>query len=315
MPTGFTNYSKFDKLEDYEPDSDEEDWKLSESEKKSKQEKKRDALIQHELDGYKLIDEKLAIAERLPPRLASAGEYTPIKEATNWSEGRKPKKKEKEKAKDIVQDQIKCIEAVLGQLCDDKDFQRDLSRVSLMKAIRHWTNENRLPRAEANELFSEDSIEYRTYLRPALAKIMRLSAACKHAGIGVPINAIFKRRRTIWDPPPPLPEPTPEERKNLDKEAHDKQYNDWEKKMFKDLPSPKPFSLKKLVKQCAIQLMVMAGAMLYMKFYMQPKLEADLVKQMKILEQQRLAEFRANQTDFSVAGDGELEVIYERDIL
>jgi len=92
MPTGFTNYSKFDKLEDYEPDSDEEDWKLSESEKKSKQEKKRDALIQHELDGYKLIDEKLAIAERLPPRLASAGEYTPIKEATNWSEGRKPKK-------------------------------------------------------------------------------------------------------------------------------------------------------------------------------------------------------------------------------
>lgn len=156
---------------------------------------------------------------------------------------------------------------------------------------------------------------YRTYLRPALAKIMRLSAACKHAGIGVPINAIFKRRRTIWDPPPPLPEPTPEERKNLDKEAHDKQYNDWEKKMFKDLPSPKPFSLKKLVKQCAIQLMVMAGAMLYMKFYMQPKLEADLVKQMKILEQQRLAEFRANQTDFSVAGDGELEVIYERDIL
>lgn len=144
---------------------------------------------------------------------------------------------------------------------------------------------------------------------------MRLSAACKQAGIGVPINAIFKRRRTIWDPPPSLPEPTPEERKKLEKEAHDKQYNDWEKNMFKDLPSPKPFSLKKLLKQCAIQLMVMAGAMLYMKFYMQPKLEADLVKQMKILEQQRLAEFRANQTDFSVAGDGELEVIYERDIL
>ena len=48
---------------------------------------------------------------------------------------------------------------------------------------------------------------------------MRLSAACKQAGIGVPINAIFKRRRTIWDPPPSLPEPTPEERKKLEKEV------------------------------------------------------------------------------------------------
>ena len=78
--------------------------------------------------------------------------------------------------------------------------------------------------------------------------------------------------------------------------------------MIRDLPTPVPFSWKKLFKQCIFQLVFMAGAMLYMKFYMQPKLEADLVKQMKILEQQRLAEFRANQTDFSVAGDGELEV-------
>ena len=78
--------------------------------------------------------------------------------------------------------------------------------------------------------------------------------------------------------------------------------------MFKNLPPPEPFSWKKLLKQCAVQLIVMAGAVLYMKFYMQPKLEADLAKQMKILEQQRLAEFRANQTDFSAVGDGELEV-------
>jgi hypothetical protein len=313
MPRGFTDYSKFDKLDDYDPASDEEDWKLSEAEKKARQEKKRDALIQHELDGYKLIDEKLAIAEKLPPRMAAVGEYAPVKEATNWSEGRKrkTKKKDKEKAKEIIQDHIKCIEAVLGQLCDDDDFQRDLNRASLVKAIKHWTNENRLSHEEANELFSEDSIEYRTYLKPALAKIMRLSAACKQAGIGVPIDAVFKRRKTIWERPHTLPEPTPEERKKLEKEARDRHYTDWEKKMFKNLPPPEPFSWKKLLKQCAVQLIVMAGAVLYMKFYMQPKLEADLAKQMKILEQQRLAEFRANQTDFSAVGDGELEVIYD----
>jgi len=158
---GFTDYSKFDKLEDYDPCSDEEEWKLSDVEKKVKQDKRRDALIQHELDGYRLIDEKLAIAEKLPPRVALAGEYVPVKEAMNWSEGRmrKPMKKEKEKAKEIIRDHIKCIEALLGQLCDDEDFQRDLDRASLVKAIKHWTNENRLPRDEAYELFSEDSIE------------------------------------------------------------------------------------------------------------------------------------------------------------
>ena len=55
----------------------------------------------------------------------------------------------------------------------------------------------------------------------------------------------------------------------------------------------------------------MAVAMLYMKFFMQPKLEANLAKQLEILEQQRLAEIRANQTDFSAFGDGELEVGFQ----
>ena len=122
MPTAFTDYAKFDKLEDYEADSDEEEWRLTEAEKKAKREKKRDALIQHELDGYKAIDEKLKVAEKLPPRLAAAGErgsaasararvrardrdraaedesgggrprrYAPAEEATDWSEGRKHK--------------------------------------------------------------------------------------------------------------------------------------------------------------------------------------------------------------------------------
>lgn len=313
MPSGFTDYSKFDKLDDYEPDSDEDEWRLTEAEKKAKREKKRDAMIQHELDGYKEIDAKLEKAEKLPPRMAAPGEYEPAAEATDWSEGRKTKvkKKDKEKAKEVIQDQITCIEAVLGQLCDDDDFQRDLERPSLVKAIRHWTNENRLPRDEANALFSEECLEYRTYLKPALAKIMRLSAACKQAGIGVPIDAVFKRRRTIWErppPPPPAPEPTAAEKKKLEQEARDKQYKKWEKKMFKDLPPPAPFSWKKLAKQCATQLVIMCAAMVYMKFYMQPKLEADLAKQMEIMEQQRLDEVRAGQTDFSAEDDGEFEI-------
>ena len=71
MPQGMTDYRKFDKIEDYEPDSDEDEWRLSEAEKKAKREKRRDELIQHELDGYKAIDEKLKVAEKLPPRVAA----------------------------------------------------------------------------------------------------------------------------------------------------------------------------------------------------------------------------------------------------
>ena len=177
-------------------------------------------------------------------------------------------KREKEKQKEEIQDHITCIEAILGQLVDDDEFQRDLARPALVAAIKHWTNEKRLPMDEANALFSEESVEYRMYLKPALAKIMRLSTACKRAGIGVPIDAVLKRRKTIWErppPPPPKPEPTPEERKKLEKEARDKQYKKWEKKLFKDLPEPEPFSWKKLFKQCALQIAIMTLAMLYMK--------------------------------------------------
>lgn len=51
---------------------------------------------------------------------------------------------------------------------------------------------------------------------------MRLSAACKQAGIGVPIDAVFQRRRTIWERSQmPLEESTLEDRKKLEKEVTD----------------------------------------------------------------------------------------------
>ena len=75
MPQGMTDYRKFDKIEDYEPDSDEDEWRLSEAEKKAKREKRRDELIQHELDGYKAIDEKLKVAEKLPPAVSTASTW------------------------------------------------------------------------------------------------------------------------------------------------------------------------------------------------------------------------------------------------
>ena len=67
MSRGF-DYSKFDKIGDSDESSDDEDWKLTDEERKAKRERKRDELIEKELASHKAIEEKLKRAEKLPPR-------------------------------------------------------------------------------------------------------------------------------------------------------------------------------------------------------------------------------------------------------
>ncbi|KAJ1455413.1 hypothetical protein M885DRAFT_520352 [Pelagophyceae sp. CCMP2097] len=268
------DYSRFDKLDDYEADSDEEDWKLSEAALKAKRDAKKDAMIKKELAGYEEIEEKLKRAEKLPALKAKEGEYSAAAEVAPWSAGRAQDARDVADAArrkgDRQRECFRAAEAVLSQFADDATFQADLKRPCVDRAIRHWTNESRLPKDEAQALFAEDSFDYSQYLRPALAKLTRLQAACTGAGIGVPIESVFKGRRTVFEP---RPEPEPE---LTEAEKTAKARKDWEDAVFKDMPPAEPFSWRKLGKQLALQLVVMGVCMLYFKFYVAPGLQDDL---------------------------------------
>lgn len=267
-----SKYAKWDKVEDYEPDEDEVDAALSEAELKAKREKERDELIQKELDSHKEIDEKLKRAEKLPK--VEAAEYVPpVPEATSWSSGREsagPSAAEKAAYKE----KWATIEALLAQLAGDEDFQRDLKRPSFEKALRHWTNEARLPPDEAAKLFDEESFEFRQVIRPGLTKLSRLQAACRAAGIGVPIEALRKGRTTVYEPPPKPP--TEEEKREIEKKKRQKAREDFERAVMADLPERQPFSWKKLGRQLLIQILLMSGIMLYFHFVMRPDFEKKM---------------------------------------
>ena len=134
MSRGF-DYSKFDKIGDSDESSDDEDWKLTDEERKAKREKKRDELIEKELASHKAIEEKLKRAEKLPPRRADDEGPTPEAPAA-WSDGRS--RTETDTAK--LRERVAAVDGVLGQLADDADFQADLKRPTVQKAINHWTN-------------------------------------------------------------------------------------------------------------------------------------------------------------------------------
>jgi len=326
-------YRAFDRLEDSDDEEDKDAWRLSEAEIKARREKKRDALIQKELDAYKEIDAKLERAAKLPALRAEPGYYTPPTEAGSWSEGRDDSDAAAAKKKgpassssetlssrdrEALDAKVRDVEAVLAQLAADADFQTDLRRPSLQTAIKHWTNEQRLPRAQALALFDEDSFEFRQFLKPALDKIARLQSACHRAAIGVPIDAVLKGRATIFEKPPvPRPHPddvreaeepaprelTAAERKAEEKRKRDAALKDFEAKIMEGLPPPEPFSWRKLGRQLVIQLGFMAVVLAYFHFVMRPKLEKQLLEAQHAQE----AKDRAAEMDFpfQASSDGE----------
>lgn len=252
------------------------DAKLSEPELKAKREKKRDELIQKELDSYKEIDEKLKRAEKLPRRVAAEGEYVPPPDPSSWSSGRESKRELSEDEKRKQREAWTAVEAVLTQLAADEEFQRDMNRPSFDKALRHWTNETRLPSQEARALFDEDSYEFKHHIKPGLAKLNRLQAACRVAGIGVPIDALRKRRTTVFEPKPKPRELTAEEKKKLEQQRREKARKEFEDKIMADIPPPQPFSWKKFARQLLFQLVLMACIMLYFHVFMRPDLEESI---------------------------------------
>ena len=289
-------YAKFDELDEYEPEEGEDDWKLSDAEIKAKKEKKRDELIQKELDAYKEIDEKLKRAEKLPPL---KGEEEKKKDVGSWSEGRERQKKGLTEAQ---KDKFRVVEHVLTQLAADDEFQNDLKRPALQKAIKHWTNEARLSKDECDDLFDEDSFEFQQFLKPALAKISRLEAASKAAGIGVPIDAVRARRTTIFEVKNPKKEP---EKQLTEAEQREKVRKEFEDRIMADIPPPQPFSWKRLIRQLLFQMAFMGCTLIYFHFVMKPKL-ADQVAE---LEKQAAADHSSPVDPLSFPDDhGEVDL-------
>ena len=104
MSKGF-DYSKFDKIGDSDESSDDEDWKLTDAERKAKREKKRDELIEQELASHKAIEEKLKRAEKLPPRRSDDDGPTPEAPAA-WSDGRSRDEKDPAKLRERLDDAV-----------------------------------------------------------------------------------------------------------------------------------------------------------------------------------------------------------------
>ena len=257
MSKGF-DYSKFDKIGDSDESSDDEDWKLTDAERKAKREKKREELIEKELASHKAIEEKLKRAEKLPPRRSDDDGPTPEAPAA-WSDGRR--RDEKDPAK--LRERVAAIDGVLGQLADDADFQADLKRPTVQKAIDHWTNRARLKGPEAQELFGDASPEA-PRLRSVLAKISRLSAACKAAGMPVPIDRVLAGRRVAFDPPAPKKKEAPA----LDEYG------------LPPLPPPTPFSWRRFLRQLAVQMSCLLVSLVIVKTWIEPRLLRQLDERM-----------------------------------
>lgn len=282
MSRGF-NYSKFDTIgASDDDDSDEEDWRLTDAERKAKKEKRRDALIEEELASHKAIEEKLKRAEKLPPRIEPTATAAPA--PTAWSEGRAGRA-----VADAgkLRERFAAIDGVLGQLADDAEFQVDLQRPTVRKAIEHWTNRARLPPPEAQELFGEASPEA-PRLRHVLAKISRISTACKAAGVPVPIDRVLTGRRTAFDPPKKGPA--------LDEYG------------LPPLPPPTPFSWRSFLRQLAVQLSCLVCSLIVVKVWLEP----HLLKQQ--LERLAAAQAKLDPASEVVYGDSE-EWAAEPDLL
>jgi len=275
------DYSRFDKIADSDEEGEIEEWRLTEEELKAKREKKRDEMIQHELDGYKKQDEMLKRAETQPARVCAEGEYQPPVEPESWSSGRKQRKTKADKRaeREKLHEKLRVVEGILGLLAEDEELQSDLKRPAVVKALKHWTGEARLPPAEAQELFADDTPEFQFHLKPVLGKLSRLQGACKAAGLGVPIDALLAGRKTIWERPPPKPAPVP----LTEEERREKARSDFERKIYKNMPAPEPFSWRKLFRQLGLQMAVMSLSVVVFKYFVADRIEAEMAE--RALEQ------------------------------
>jgi hypothetical protein len=102
-----------------------------------------------------------------------------------WSENRN-KSKDKVDPK-VVSEKIYQINAVLNKLAGDEDFQDDLKLPIVQKALKHWTNQHRLPPEEALKLQDNRDVVY------VLQRFQIIQTVCREARISVPMDLILSR--------------------------------------------------------------------------------------------------------------------------
>lgn len=101
----------------------------------------------------------------------------------SWSSGREKAEPAVDPAK--AAERVKQVNAVLKKIADDEVFQDDLKLPNVQKALRHWTNQNRLPPEEALALQDDRDVVY------VLQKFQMLQAVCREALMPVPLDAVL----------------------------------------------------------------------------------------------------------------------------
>ncbi|TFJ84673.1 hypothetical protein NSK_004137 [Nannochloropsis salina CCMP1776] len=86
---------------------------------------------------------------------------------------------------------MEAVNGLLAKLASDSDFQDDLRQPQVRVALKHWTNENRLPALQAEKLMKD----YRVLA--VLQKLKSLQTACQRAGMAVPLDAVLRQEGSL----------------------------------------------------------------------------------------------------------------------
>lgn len=103
----------------------------------------------------------------------------------SWSENRSSEKRKVDPA--VVAEGIKQVNIVLTRLAQDEDFQSDLAKPIVQRALKHWTNQQRLSPEEAQTLQDNRDVVY------VFQRFQMISAVCKQADLPVPLDLILSR--------------------------------------------------------------------------------------------------------------------------
>eukprot|EP01031_Cornospumella_fuschlensis_P034183 gene34183-41380_t len=101
----------------------------------------------------------------------------------SWSENRSGSKPKASIA--AIEEKIRNINAVFEKLAKDEDFQDDLKLPIVEKALKHWTNQNRLPPEEAMKLQEHRRVVY------VLQRFQMIQSVCRDALVPIPLDLIL----------------------------------------------------------------------------------------------------------------------------
>eukprot|EP01031_Cornospumella_fuschlensis_P036847 gene36847-44697_t len=106
-----------------------------------------------------------------------------------WSENRSGSKPKASIT--AIEEKIRNINAVFEKLAKDEDFQDDLKLPIVEKALKHWTNQNRLPPEEAMKLQEHRRVVY------VLQRFQMIQSVCRDALVPIPLDLILAGQTKI----------------------------------------------------------------------------------------------------------------------